>query len=86
MLEKSWTGWVDNSIFCYISVFCYRSRMGGKDDVPDSCNAKNGNPFGPFWNNFNIDFDSDEFYGPLQWNERDVDLWKQRLVFVFSLD
>lgn len=38
---------------------CYASRGGG------SCNAKDGNPFGPYWNRFNIDFDDDEFYGPL---------------------
>jgi peptide-O-fucosyltransferase len=39
--------------------FCYRPREG------DSCAAKDGNPFGPFWDKFGVDFDSSEFYHPL---------------------
>lgn len=39
--------------------FCYTSRDG------NSCAAKEGNPFGPFWDKFDVDFDSSEFFQPL---------------------
>ncbi|XP_006818460.1 GDP-fucose protein O-fucosyltransferase 1-like [Saccoglossus kowalevskii] len=39
--------------------FCYSYR---RENI---CGMKEGNPFGPFWDNFNIDFDSYESYGPL---------------------
>ena len=42
------------------TAFCYSSR-----DNSNTCNAKEGNPFGPYWNKFDIDFDRNEFYGPL---------------------
>lgn len=32
-----------------------------------SCNAKQGNPFGPFWDTYNIDFVDSEFYKPLHY-------------------
>ena len=50
--------------FISFTVFCYGPRGGeGK-----SCSAKDGNPFGPFWDTFNIDFDNSEFYGPLYYD------------------
>jgi len=64
--------------FCF-SVFCYQARRGAKKE--DDCNAKDGNPFGPFWDTFNIDFVSSEFYGPLNHdttNLHDVERWKKR--------
>uniref|UniRef100_T1IJP7 GDP-fucose protein O-fucosyltransferase 1 n=1 Tax=Strigamia maritima TaxID=126957 RepID=T1IJP7_STRMM len=44
------------------TVFCYMAR-GGND-----CNAKEGNPFGPFWDTFKIDFVNSEFYAPLHYD------------------
>ena len=60
----------------FFLVFCYVAR--GKSS---GCNAKEGNPFGPFWDTFNVDFTHSEFYGPLnydvhyqnmalQWNQK----------------
>ncbi|XP_013394458.1 GDP-fucose protein O-fucosyltransferase 1 [Lingula anatina] len=47
------------------TAFCYMARPGS---TSEGCNAKDGNPFGPFWNTFNVDFDSSEFYGPLYYD------------------
>lgn len=43
--------------------FCYTARGTGM-----GCNAKEGNPFGPFWDTFNVDFSSSEFYSPLNYD------------------
>lgn len=45
--------------------FCYTFRKGPKQM---SCNAKDGNPFGPFWDTFDIDFARSEVYGPLYYD------------------
>ncbi|KAK9882489.1 hypothetical protein WA026_021831 [Henosepilachna vigintioctopunctata] len=45
--------------------FCYMER--GTSAIK-SCNAKEGNPFGPFWDTYSIDFDGSEFYGPLHYD------------------
>lgn len=37
---------------------------GGSND----CKAKDGNPFGPFWNTFSVDFVGSVFYGPLNYD------------------
>ncbi|CAH2104709.1 unnamed protein product [Euphydryas editha] len=56
--------------------FCYTQRIG---EIDNSCNAKSGNPFGPFWDTFNIDFVKSEFYGPLNYdahNANMMELWR----------
>ncbi|KAJ8681332.1 hypothetical protein QAD02_017119 [Eretmocerus hayati] len=56
--------------------FCYTPR--GKTDT---CNAKDGNPFGPFWDTFDVDFVGSEFYGPLHYDVHHTDmafLWRQK--------
>uniref|UniRef100_A0A1I8NLW7 GDP-fucose protein O-fucosyltransferase 1 n=1 Tax=Stomoxys calcitrans TaxID=35570 RepID=A0A1I8NLW7_STOCA len=63
--------------------FCYMERKSiqKKENANPGCHAKEGNPFGPFWDTFQIDFIDSEFYGPLlfdvhhsnmaeKWNER----------------
>ncbi|XP_068620922.1 GDP-fucose protein O-fucosyltransferase 1 isoform X2 [Battus philenor] len=58
--------------------FCYVRRSGEKED---SCNAKSGNPFGPFWNTYDIEFVASEFYGPLHYDAQNKDMmnqWKQK--------
>ncbi|CAG5133999.1 unnamed protein product [Candidula unifasciata] len=46
-------------------VFCYGARHGSNKN---ECNAKEGNPFGPFWDWFQIDFDESVMFGPLYYD------------------
>ena len=43
--------------------YCYKPSSFNKkpDDTIESCEMKYGNPFGPFWNEFNVEFDKSEF-------------------------
>ena len=52
--------------------FCYAARqsLNGQDTSPRGgvCHAKSGNPFGPFWDNFKVNFVGSETYGPLHYD------------------
>ncbi|XP_015519245.2 GDP-fucose protein O-fucosyltransferase 1 [Neodiprion pinetum] len=49
--------------------FCYSVRGS-----TGSCNAKDGNPFGPFWDTFDVEFVGSEFYGPLHYDVHHSDM------------
>ena len=61
--------WKDKTVYCH-EVAMKRSSEKGK------CPAKQGNPFGPFWDNFNVTFDRSKSYklnfaSPAsQWNRK----------------
>lgn len=57
--------------------FCYTARGSTESEsVEKSCSAKEGNPFGPFWDTYNIDFVGSEFYGPLHYDIHHSDMAK----------
>ncbi|CAF4340400.1 unnamed protein product, partial [Rotaria sordida] len=43
-----------------------------------SCHAKDGNPFGPFWSYFNIDFDDDIYFQPLFYDIINPNSWNTK--------
>ena len=63
--------------------FCYTHRAG---EEKMSCNAKEGNPFGPFWNTFNIEFPVSETYGPLHYDIHNTgEKQKAKNIFPFHI-
>lgn len=65
-------------------VFCYSARthyVDKKTSDEPSCAAKDGNPFGPFWDTFEVEFDKNVFYGPLtydSYNPHEIQRWLKR--------
>lgn len=61
--------------------FCYMERKSLSGSTNKDCHAKEGNPFGPFWDEFNIDFVGSEFFGPLHYDTwhspNTVDSWRK---------
>lgn len=59
--------------------FCYMERKSLSGSKKKDCHAKEGNPFGPFWNEFNVDFVDSEFFAPLHydtWHDKSlIDKW-----------
>ncbi|XP_058064759.1 GDP-fucose protein O-fucosyltransferase 1, partial [Anopheles bellator] len=63
--------------------FCYTERMGLDGSKGHGCNAKSGNPFGSFWDTFEVDFAGSEFYGPklnydVHHGDRMAERWNER--------
>lgn len=48
--------------------FCYMERRSLSGSTEKDCHAKEGNPFGPFWNEFKVDFVGSEFFAPLHYD------------------
>lgn len=63
--------------------FCYMERksLSKPETTEVGCHAKEGNPFGPFWDTFSIDFTASEFYGPLHFDVHHSNMperWRER--------
>lgn len=48
--------------------FCYMERKSLTGSMTKDCHAKEGNPFGPFWDEFQINFAGSEFFAPLNYD------------------
>src|SRR6218665_3997587 len=71
--------------FGCFSVYCFSHRRGILSADDGGCNAKDGNPFGPFWDTFHIDFDGSKYYGPLHYDTKDPRLaqqWTEKQVAI----
>ncbi|XP_055902803.1 GDP-fucose protein O-fucosyltransferase 1 [Eupeodes corollae] len=60
--DKLWPE-TERTSFCYIERKSLNKQITKKD-----CHAKDGNPFGPFWDTYKIDFKKSEFFGPLHFD------------------
>ena len=57
-------------------IYCYSAAFKRSKDKA-SCPAKEGNPFGPFWDNFNVDFVSSSAFPSGLYYESDKQHWDQ---------
>lgn len=48
--------------------FCYMERKSLTGSTKKDCYAKEGNPFGPFWDEYGVDFVGSEFFSPLHYD------------------
>lgn len=62
--------------------FCYMERKSLSGSTQKDCHAKEGNPFGPFWDEFQIDFVGSEFFAPLNYDtfhsENMINKWRAK--------
>ncbi|KAI6232359.1 GDP-fucose protein O-fucosyltransferase 1 [Aphelenchoides besseyi] len=63
-------------------VFCWAPRESYKtENNEQSCHAKEGNPYGPFWNHFSVDFVDDLYFGHIGYDVSDPQVvrhWKTK--------
>lgn len=62
--------------------FCYMERKSLTGSTKKDCHAKEGNPFGPFWDEFSIDFVDSEFFSPLHYDvihsPNTIEKWQEK--------